>query len=207
MTPCRQQCPDWKIRQEPGQRKPLESLKESPKHAARCSASGGCEWALSGSAPVYWQTARAGIHLGHPKSSGVKMTQIIKMIDYWKWVILPGWFQQKDIWEQCHQHAVSTRDEQQELLFDLRIAGYHTHTLLETTKGHAEDRTSNFLQGFQAKAWWWLYLASRYLLWSRQHSFTKTVGPLSKCEGAETLLCGIQTNTLCCTANPPIHTK
>lgn len=92
---------------------------------------GLCEWALRGSAPVRWQTARAGIHLGHPKSSGVKRTQIIKMTDYLKWVISPSWFQQKDIWEQCHQQAegtaVSTRDEQQELLFSLRIAGYHTH--------------------------------------------------------------------------------
>lgn len=165
---------------------------------------GVCEWALGSSAPVCWHTARAGIHLGHPKSSGVKRTQVIKMTGYLKWVVSPSWLQQ-DIWEQRHQHAVSTRDEQQEQLFSLRIAGYHT--FLETAKGYAEDRTTNFLQGFQAKPWWWLCLASRYLLWSRQYSFTKAVRLLSTCEGAETLLWGIQINTLCGIANPSIHTK
>lgn len=88
---------------------------------------GVCEWAPTGSAPVCWHTARAGIHLCHPKSSGVKRTQIIKMTDYLKRVMSPSWFQQKDIWEQCHQHAVCTRYEQQELLLGLRIARSHTH--------------------------------------------------------------------------------
>lgn len=149
-------CPEWKIPRSLV-RGSLWSHWRSPSDMLPGALQqGGCEWALSGSAPVCWQTARAGIHLGHPKSSGVKKTQIIKMTGYLKWVISPSWFQQKDIWEQCHQHAVSTRDEQQKLLFDLTIAGYHTHPLVGATKGYAEDRTTNFLQGFQAKAWWWL---------------------------------------------------
>lgn len=55
--------------------------------------------------------------------------------------------------------------------------------LLETAMRYVEDGAASFLLGFQAKAWWWLYLRGSCLLWTRWHQFYKDHRATVKTQG------------------------